>query len=148
MPGAEDAGQVNRPEKNVAHGHEQASAAWNELVSNRISWTHDFLARDFDVYVGFRDLADDFRARNPDRHFGARMILETLRFNTGVRAVLDGPKLNNNCASLCARLYLLERPDAHLEFRDSWLEHLSTGELAQIIDAFQAAGGVVDGETP
>jgi hypothetical protein len=115
---------------------------WNENVNNRIAYATWFIRENPAVYQGFRTLANNLRERDPDRPFGASLILETLRYHTTIKNEGDVYCLNNNLKSLMARLYLLEYPDAKLEVRGCWLDHLSPSERAQIFDAFKAMHGL------
>jgi hypothetical protein len=90
-----------------------------------------------EVYTAFERAADARRAGNPDRRIGVDAILNELRWDTGVRVLGDGFKLNNNARALLARLYLRARPDAKLETRKSWLDTLDANEWAQIIAAWK-----------
>lgn len=61
------------------------------------------------------------------RHYSARTIGETLRFNTDLRDTSPGVKLNDWCWPDLARLYLLAHPDREGFFE---LRRRHTGEAA------------------
>lgn len=111
---------------------------WNELVTNRIAYAKWFICHNPLVYIGFRNLANTFRAKHPTAPFSVSLIFETLRFQTFVSTKGDIYCLNNNAKSLLARLYLREYPDAKLEVRKSWVELLSPSERAEIFDVWSA----------
>ncbi len=123
-----------------------SAPVWNDNVHNRIAYATWFIRENPPVYQGFRSLANALRAGNPDRPFGASLILETLRYQTAIKNEGDVYCLNNNLKSLLARLYILEYPGARLEVRGCWLDRLSPSERAQIFDAFKEMHGVTSGE--
>jgi hypothetical protein len=115
--------------------------AWTDRVPDRIAWCVWFLSQNPLVYSKFRELANQYQARNPGRGFSSELIVNVLRFHSSTRAEGDQYALNSNAKSLLARLFLLEQPKAPIEKRNSWLDHLAPNEMQLILDAWQANHG-------
>jgi hypothetical protein len=98
----------------------------------------DYLHENPGIYLAFRALANDWQRRNPGARFGAKMLVETLRYQTTVSENGGAFKLNNSHTALLARLYLAEFPRAPLETRESHLDNLTSGlwgNLRSLIEA-------------
>lgn len=89
-----------------------------------------------ELYQAFRGLADTYRLRNPQRPVSADMICHVLRFNSTLGADDDTFRVNNVITPLYARLYLIERPQARISVRNSWLDTLNEIERELLYSAF------------
>lgn len=101
-----------------------------------LAWAIWYLEQHPELYRKFRDLADDYLAKKPRGLLSADMILHVIRYNAGG---VDGDtfRLNNNLTPLYARLYQIERPNAPVKTRKSWLDELSDTDMARLMFAFQ-----------
>lgn len=77
-----------------------------------------------------------FEVRVSGHRFSAELIVAVMRWQSSARAEGDLYAINSNAKPLLSRLYLLERPTAPLERRNSWLDHLAPSEWQQILDAW------------
>jgi hypothetical protein len=100
-----------------------------------LAWAIWYLEKHPELYRKFRFLADDYLAKKPRGLLSADMILHVIRYNSsGVDG--DAYRLNNNLTPLYARLYQIERPNAPVKTRKSWLDELSEADTARLMFAF------------
>jgi len=98
-------------------------------------WAIWYLENHPALYTKFRTLADGYLAKKPRGLLSADMILHVIRYNAGG---VDGDtyRLNNNLTPLYARLYQIERPNAPVKTRKSWLDDLNDEDMARLMRAF------------
>lgn len=117
-------------------GTKVTSPKWTERIPDRIAYFVWVLQNNPNIYFKFRELADEYRKRNPEHRFSAELILAVMRFHLSVRVEGDVFALNATLKPLMGRLYLRERPGANIECRNAWLDHLSADEWNQILRAW------------
>jgi hypothetical protein len=110
---------------------------WSDQIPDRLAYFAWILRQHPHIYAKFRALADEYRVRNPGQPFSAELIIAVMRFRSSVRAEGDVFALNATLKPLMARLYLRERPDAKIELRNAWLDHLSHAEWGEILTAWR-----------
>jgi hypothetical protein len=93
----------------------------------------DYVRGNPGIYRRFKERANDWRRRNPGARFGAKMIVEVLRFESNVAESDGAYRLNNNHTALLARMYLAEYPEAPLETRESGLDSLHSGVWGHLL---------------
>lgn len=98
------------------------------VVDDPLGYYTWHLKRHPEMYLGFRRLADQYRAVDPQKRMSAYMICHVIRFESGLGATDDQFQVNNAVAVLYARLYRRERPDVNLELRTSVLDALTDAE--------------------
>jgi hypothetical protein len=116
-----------------------AAPKWSERIPDRIKWSEWFLQNNPQVYRKFYGLANEYEQRNPGRGISSELIVNVMRFQTRIRATGDVFGISSNAKPLLSRLYLLEYPNAKMECRKSWLDHLAPQEWKQITDAWKSA---------
>jgi hypothetical protein len=114
---------------------------WGKIVPERIAWSIHFLTVNPLVYKKFRELADEFHARNPKMRVSAELIINQIRWLTVTRTEGDPYAINSNCKSLLVRLYHLERPEVQIDLRKSWIDLLHVSEWESILSAWRSANG-------
>ena len=114
---------------------------WSESIPDRISWCVWFVRENPAVYAKFAQLANEYQFRNPGQRFSSELIVNVMRFRSSVRTQGDVFGVGSNAKSLLSRLYLIQNPNAPLECRNSWLDHLDPLKWQTIIDAWQAVDG-------
>ncbi len=122
-------------------GKKNTAPKWSENIDDRIAWCCWFLENNPSVYETFKVIADARVFKNPDKRISSEGIVNALRYDTNVRADGDQYAINSNAKPLLARLYQLERPNAKLDSRNSWLDHLDPCEWKVILDAWRSADG-------
>jgi hypothetical protein len=111
--------------------------AYTDRIPDRIANFCHVLKRNPHIYRKFKVLAVEYQRRNPGRPFSSELIVSVMRFHSSVRVDGDQYAINANLKPLLSRLYLIENPDAPIEKRNSWLDHLSPAEWQQILGAWQ-----------
>lgn len=111
--------------------------AYSDRIPDRIANFRHVLEHNPHLYRKFRELADEYQRRNPGQPFSSELIVSVMRFRSSVRVDGDQFAINANLKPLLSRLYLIERPNAPIEKRNSWLDHLSHSEWQQILGAWQ-----------
>jgi hypothetical protein len=107
----------------------------SKLIPDRIAYFVWVLQNNPGIYFKFRELAVEYQRRNPGRPFSSELLVSVMRFHSSVRVDGDQYAINANLKPLLSRLYLIENPDAPIEKRNSWLDHLSPAEWQQILGA-------------
>jgi hypothetical protein len=100
--------------------------AYTERIPDRIANFCHVLERNPHIYRKFKELANEYQ-----------LIVSVMRFHSSVRVDGDQYAINANLKPLLSRLYLIEYPDAPIEKRNSWIDHLSQTEWNQILGAWQ-----------
>jgi hypothetical protein len=105
-----------------------------------VCWVLEHRPATFALFVS---LADEFRAKNPQKRFGGNRIFFELRARVerGSPVFAAHFVLSSNIQSVLIRLYAEDRPDARgfLNLRSSWFDSISPSER-ELIDAAIARG--------
>lgn len=97
----------------MSHPSSHAQACANVVLHSSLFKKdfYDWLKANGPIFEYFENCAIKIR-ENGTQHFGAKAIVEVMRYRTAVREIGDGKwKLNNNRTSDMAKLYLLLHPE-------------------------------------
>lgn len=90
------------------------------------------LEHSYPVYQMFRDLADQWTEETPRTPISSDALCHVIRFQHRLRTAQDAYHISNNLVSFFGRVYKLERPDANVGTRSSWLDTCSDDEWNEV----------------
>ena len=91
------------------------------------------------LYFEYRRRVEERLKLNPTARIGSKQVIEIMRWFSDAHAEGDVAKINNNCTSLFARLYVLEHPEHEGAFttRKSVWDSLSKADNERLMLAFE-----------
>ncbi len=92
-----------------------------------------------ELYKQYRRRVEERLARDPSARIGSKQVIEIMRWFSDAHAEGDVAKINNNCTSLFARLYVLEHPEHEGAFttRRSVWDSLDKADNERLLLAFE-----------
>jgi hypothetical protein len=98
----------------------EAKPDGDSFKANHWAWAKRQVEDNLHVFVKFYELAARWRSRRgAEAHMGSHMLLETIRYETGVAMKDSEYKISNNLGPLYARLFLHLHPDAQFDTKRS-----------------------------
>ena len=95
------------------------------------------LEHSYPIYQAFRDIADQWSQDTPHMPISADAICHKIRFDLRLQLDQDAYHISNNLVSFYGRVYRLERPEANVGTRSSWIDSMSTEDWDEVRDVLR-----------